>query len=79
MKHSKPVICSDFGGMKEVVNNDITGLVVPNGDVLALAQGLRKLLKNKKMRIAMGKAGYKRLANLFRAEQMAREYDKIIL
>ena len=79
MKHSKPVICSDFGGMKEVVNNGVTGFVVPNGDVLGFAQALRKLIKNKKLRIAMGKAGYKRLTNLFRAEQMAREYDKIVL
>ena len=79
MKHSKPVICSDFGGMKEIVANKVTGLVVPSGNSTSLALGLKKLLENKKLRIRMGKLGYQRLNTLFRAERMAREYDKIIL
>jgi glycosyltransferase involved in cell wall biosynthesis len=79
MKHSKPVICSDFGGMKEIVKNNSTGLVVPSGDPIYLAKGLIKLLKNKNLRMKMGKSGYQRLNTLFRADQMAREYDKIIL
>ena len=79
MKHSVPVICSDFGGMKEIVKNNSTGLVVPRGDPICLAKGLRKLLKNKNLRMKMGKSGYQRLNTLFRADQMAREYDKIIL
>ena len=79
MKHSKPVICSDFGGMKEIVENKVTGLVVPSGNSTSLSLGLKKLLENKKLRIRMGKSGYQRLNALFRAERMAREYDKIIL
>jgi glycosyltransferase involved in cell wall biosynthesis len=79
MKHSKPVICSDFGGMKEIVKNNSTGLVVPRGDPIYLAKALIKLLKNKNLRMKMGKSGYQRLNTLFRADQMAREYDKIIL
>jgi glycosyltransferase involved in cell wall biosynthesis len=79
MKHSKPVICSNFGGMKEIVENKVTGLVVPSGDSISLAIALKKLLKNRNLRIKMGKSGYQRLNNQFRANQMAREYDKIIL
>jgi glycosyltransferase involved in cell wall biosynthesis len=52
---------------------------VPSGDPISLAQALRKLLKNRNLRIKMGKSGYQRLNNQFRADQMAIEYDKIIL
>lgn len=79
MKHSKPVICSNFGGMKEIVKNKVTGLVVPSGDSISLARGLRKLIKNKNLRIKMGKLGNQLLNKQFRANQMAREYDKLIL
>jgi glycosyltransferase involved in cell wall biosynthesis len=65
--------------MKEIVANKVTGLVVPSGNSTSLALGLKKLLENKKLRIRMGKLGYQRLNTLFRAERMAREYDKIIL
>jgi teichuronic acid biosynthesis glycosyltransferase TuaC len=70
MKHSKPVICSDFGGMKEVVEDGVTGLVVPAGDEQALAQAITKLLANKEMRRQMGAAGYQRLKKLFTSEKM---------
>lgn len=79
MKYSKPVICSDYGGMKEIVKNKVTGLVVRSGDPISLAQELIKLLKNKNLRKKMGKLGLQRLKKHFRADQMAKEYDKIIL
>lgn len=41
-----PVICSSAGGLTEVVENRVTGLVVPPGDGMALAQALQECLRD---------------------------------
>ena len=78
MKFRKPVICSDVGGMKEVVEDGVTGLVVPACDEPALAQAITKLLENPDMRSKMGEAGYHRLNDLFTSEVMAAQYDDLL-
>ena len=78
MKHSKAVICTDHGGMKEVVEDGVTGLVVPSGDEPVLAQAITKLLVNPDMASRMGKAGYQRLNRLFTADVMTAHYDSLI-
>jgi len=78
MKHKKPVICSDFGGMKEVVENGVTGLIVPAGDVLALSSAIATLLAEDDARRQMGEAGYRRLNERFTAETMADQYDALV-
>jgi len=78
MKYKKPVICSDFGGMKEVVENGKTGLVVPAGDILLLAKAIKKLLADADMRRQMGEAGYLRLNKLFTSEKMTAQYYELL-
>jgi glycosyltransferase involved in cell wall biosynthesis len=79
MKHKKPVICSDFGGMKEIVVDGETGLVVPAGDELALANAITRLMEDTVLRRQMGEAGYRRLNELFTSERMAAQYDELCL
>jgi teichuronic acid biosynthesis glycosyltransferase TuaC len=78
MKHKAPVICSDFGGMKEVVKDGVTGLVVPAGDEPALANAITRLLEDADMRRRMGDAGYRRLNELFTSEKMVAQYDRLL-
>lgn len=52
-----PVIVSRVGGLPEVVQEGQTGLIIPPKDVNALVQALDTLIKNKKNRMEMGKAG----------------------
>lgn len=79
MKHKKPVICTDYGGMKEVVEDGVTGLVVPASDVPALAQAVTKLMGSSELRGEMGEAGYQRLSKFFTSEIMAAQYDDLFL
>jgi glycosyltransferase involved in cell wall biosynthesis len=39
-----PVVATDVGGVREIVLNDETGVVVPTGDLGALVAGLRRAL-----------------------------------
>jgi glycosyltransferase involved in cell wall biosynthesis len=42
--HRTPVIASDLGGMAELVQHDVNGLVFEPGNAKALARQLRRLL-----------------------------------
>ena len=74
MQYMKPVICSDFGGMKEVVVNDETGLIVMANDVEKLAYAINKLLADESLRNNMGQKGRKRLEEFFSAGIMVDNY-----
>ena len=52
-----PVVASDAGGLPEVVEHGVTGLVVPRGDTAALAEAIGSLLADPERRRRMGIAG----------------------
>jgi glycosyltransferase involved in cell wall biosynthesis len=52
-----PVVASDAGGLPEVVEHGVTGLVVPKGDANALATAIDTLLSDPALSERMGKAG----------------------
>jgi glycosyltransferase involved in cell wall biosynthesis len=56
----RPVVATDVGGVPDVVDNGRTGLVVPNGDEAALAEGLSVLLRDADARERMGRAALER-------------------
>jgi glycosyltransferase involved in cell wall biosynthesis len=51
------VIASDAGGPAEIVDHDVTGLVVRAGDVGALSHAIEKLLNNRDLARSFGAAG----------------------
>ena len=52
-----PAIGSRVGGIPEVIEDGLTGMLVPANDPLALAGALRHLMEDEKLRVAMGSAG----------------------
>ena len=57
MERGRPVIASAVGGLPEIVDDGRTGLLVPSGDVDALAAAIRTLAGDPDRRAAMGAAG----------------------
>jgi spore coat protein SA len=60
MAAGKPVIASSVGGIPEVVIHGHSGLLVPAGDVGALARAMLRLASDRDLREAMGRAARER-------------------
>jgi len=60
-----PVITTNCGGMREVVNDSLQGFIVPLRDPQSLAQALNKLASNPDLRQQMGTAGRRRILQDF--------------
>jgi phosphatidyl-myo-inositol dimannoside synthase len=71
------VVASDAGGLPEVVENGITGLVVPRGDSAALANAIGSLLTDPERRRQMGQAGRARALRLFDWDRSAEQFEEL--
>ncbi len=65
-----PVVATTAGALPEVVGD--AGLLVPPGDVGALASAIAALLKDEEKRRSLGEAGHKRVAQNFNWQTAAR-------
>ena len=60
-----PVVASDADGFKEVIENNVTGLIVPRNNVEATANAIITLLEDKQLAKKMGKNGRNRVKELY--------------
>jgi glycosyltransferase involved in cell wall biosynthesis len=78
----KPVIATRATGVVDAMVDGVTGIMVPVGDVAALAKGLESLLGNKGSAAAMGGAGRERVQREFQQEKiwgaLAQEYSQLL-
>lgn len=77
MRAGLPVVASDVGGVRELVQDGVTGRVVPRGDVGALAHALRTLLGSGTDRRRMGIAARHRYEAFFTFEAMYQKTRKV--
>lgn len=71
-----PVICSSAGGLTEVVQDGVTGRVVPPGDAAALAATLLDCLQNREKTAALAAAARQHaLAHLTFEQQIQKTLD----
>jgi glycosyltransferase involved in cell wall biosynthesis len=60
MAYGRPVVASAVGGLRDLVVDDETGILVPPGDVEALRNALERLLHDPALRRRLGEAGRRR-------------------
>lgn len=70
-----PVVATDVGGVKEVVEDEVTGLLAPAKDAARLAEQLRRVIQNRPWGRQLGQAGRQRAERLFSEPRMHRDYQ----
>ncbi len=77
MAAAKPVVATAVGGTPEVVVDGITGLLVPPGDVAALAEALAALLADPARAKTMGAAGRQHVESHFTLAQTVKAIENV--
>ena len=70
-----PVVASRIGGIPEIVEHGVTGLLFEPGNAEDLANNLRRLLDNPELADQMGKAGREKVAREYSEE---RYYERLM-
>jgi glycosyltransferase involved in cell wall biosynthesis len=77
MAAGKPVVGWRTPELTEIVDDGVTGFLVPVGDRTALAARTRKLLDEPDVALHMGEAGRARIAGRFSINRMIEQYARL--
>jgi len=77
-----PVVCTGVGGMKEIIEDGVNGLLVPSGDSSALANCLAKLYENQEMARRLARNARATIEERFSLDEtmgnLCRVYDEVL-
>jgi glycosyltransferase involved in cell wall biosynthesis len=75
-----PVVATDTGGVRELVEDRVTGLVVPHRDAWALAEGMATMMDlTPQRRRAMGAEGRRHVQETFSYDRIMGEWKELLL
>jgi glycosyltransferase involved in cell wall biosynthesis len=73
MACARPIVATTAGGIPEIVEDEVNGLLVPPRDQTALANAIVRALNDAGLRRRMGEAGLARVNERFTVEKMVAE------
>jgi len=79
MAAARPVVVTSAGGMGEIIQDGVNGLVVPVGNEAALSEGLGKLVKNRSLAEALGTAARQGIENKYSIRATARAWEDLYI
>ena len=77
MALSRPVVASNVGGIPEMIEDGVTGLLVPPHDPDALAAAIVRLLRDHPFADTLARAGHDLVHERFCVELMVRAIETI--
>lgn len=77
MALAKPLVATAAGGPLEIIEDGVSGLLVPSGDADALAGAVRRLLSDSSLTASLSIAARER-AEQFSSEHMARSFSQLL-
>ncbi|MGQ0773801.1 MAG: glycosyltransferase [Pseudonocardiales bacterium] len=78
MAASRPAVCTAVGGIPDIINEAVTGHLVPPRDPRALAQAYLRLLRDRELAGKMGRAARERLESEFSLDCSLRNAQRAI-
>lgn len=78
MQYYLPVISTFEGGIPDVVENRKTGILIPQQNVIALAESMKQLILDPELRQSMGRAGRKKYEEEFTIHQFEKKMTQIL-
>ena len=76
--HGKPVAAFDVGGVREWLEDGVTGFVVPEKDTAALAEKLELLYRDPVLRTRMGQAGRELVRTRFAPDRFLAGFERLL-
>jgi glycosyltransferase involved in cell wall biosynthesis len=70
---ARPIVSTDTPGCREVVQDGVNGILVPQGDSRSLADALEQLARDPALRVRMGREGRSRVERFFTKELIVRQ------
>jgi lipopolysaccharide heptosyltransferase II len=67
-----PVVATRVGGVIDIIDDNLTGILVPSGDIEGLTQGIIRIMKDKHLASYLVRNAYKKLKQKFSSELMSK-------
>ncbi|HXQ28029.1 MAG TPA: glycosyltransferase family 4 protein [Gemmatimonadales bacterium] len=77
MNSGIPVVASRVGGIPDIVEDGVSGLLVPPGDEAALADALGRLIRDPDLAARLGAAGRERVHTHFSWDAISARWEKL--
>ena len=82
MAMRKPIVATNIDGNREIIEDNVTGILVPPKNPEKLADGVLRLLRDRKLATILGKSGYCKLEKEFAFDVMVQKiqntYEELI-
>ena len=72
-----PLIASNTGGVPEILEHGVNGLLVPPGDPMALASAIRLVINDKELRMRFARNARSRVDRIFSRSEIIRDVGSI--
>lgn len=79
MLNKLPVIATRVGGMKYIVEDQVTGFLVEIGDIEAMSDHFERLYNDTNLKDDFGKNGYKRAVHRYTEEQYIKRISNLYM
>ena len=74
---NKPVVSTDVGGVRDILQEGVTGLLSSSDDLEGFSENLIKLIENKDLRNSMGAVGYKNVSSKFSYKRLVSDVESL--
>ncbi len=72
----RPTITTNVGGLTDLIENEISGLLVPPADALALTNSIERVLTDSNLSARLGREGRGRIVEQFGAPKIAAQWEE---